>query len=338
MFKRNIIFLLIASAFMGINANPSFGLASVVPQDTNIQLASDFNNVEEEETDAIKRISFRDKFKKTPEAQINNFFKKYNKYSVKNDMEKLKELYSDSYVNNDGFNKSIIFKIMEDSASTYKNIKYCINVEDIKINGNYAVAKIHETASGETTKPLPKISDTGAIKSDIYYINYLKKEDADWKITDSYTIKEEVELKYGEAKNSEITLVSPECVTEGSEYEVSMNVKTPDGVFIIGSIANEPIVYPQTQVKDVFRSVKSEELARVLKANTDGNNEYATASLAITRAQVEPASLVINMTGMAFVMRRVNVLNINKNNKIEEEGINAAATTKSKTKTTGKKR
>ena len=73
MFKRNIIFLLIASAFMGINANPSFGLASVVPQDTNIQLASDFNNVEEEETDAIKRISFRDKFKKTPEVQINNF-------------------------------------------------------------------------------------------------------------------------------------------------------------------------------------------------------------------------------------------------------------------------
>ncbi len=44
------------------------------------------------------------------------------------------------------------------------------------------------------------------------------------------------------------------------------------------------------------------------------------------------------MTGMAFVMRRVNVLNINKNNKIEEEGINAAATTKPKTKTTGKKR
>ena len=102
----------------------------------------------------------------------------------------------------------------------------------------------------------------------------------------------------------------------------------PDGVFIVGSISNEPIVLPQVINKEVFRSVKNETLTRVLKANTDGNNEYATASIAITRAQVEPNSVVINMTGMAFVMKRVNVTALNKNVNIKEEDSNAATTKK----------
>jgi hypothetical protein len=90
-------------------------------------------------------------------------------------------------------------------------------------------------------------------------------------------------------------------------------------VFIVGSIVNEEIVFPQQSNKDVFRSIKYDELARILTANKNNNNEYATASVALTRAQVEPASIVLNMTGIAFVMKRVNVLSTTKKNSLKEE-------------------
>ena len=116
-----------------------------------------------------------------------------------------------------------------------------------------------------------------------------------------------------------VDVVAPQTDPARSEYEVSITTKTPDGVYAEGSIVNESIVYPQVQAKDVFRSIKSETLSRILKANTENNNEYATISIAITRAQIEPPSVVLNMTGMAFVMRRVNVLSVNKNVKFDKE-------------------
>ena len=338
MLKRTIIFLIMMTALISITTDKAYSVTAV-PQSTNDVNLPAIETVDNPEiTDVINKVSFRDKFKKSPETQINNFFKKFAKYSQKNNIEKLKEMYSDDYINNDGFSKTAVFKMMEMSGNSYKNVKYDIKVLDSAINGNYAVATIQENATGETTKPVEKFNGTGSVKSEIIYTNYLRKEGADWKITNSYILKENVELKYGEAKESVITLSAPDCVSAGSEYEVTMNAKTPEGVFIVGSITNEPIVLPQVINKEVFRSVKNETLVRVIKANTEGNNEYATASLAITRAQVEPNSVVINMTGMAFVMRRINVMPLNKNIIIKEEVSNAATAKKNRANQTTKKR
>ncbi len=313
MFK-NILILVMLIAISGLY-NPSIAAISNVPKNAkeNVNIIEENIDYDNEETDRIKRVSFRDKFKKSPETQINNFFKKYTKYSEKNDIEKLKELYSDDYVNNDGFNKATVFKMMEMANESYTNVKYKTDIETISIKGNNAIAKIHETATGETVKSLMKQEEKGLIKSEIYYINYLKKEGTDWKITNSNILSEEVELKYGEAKNTEIEIQAPECVTEGSEYEVSVKAATPDGVFSVGSIVNEPIIFPQKQAKDVYKGVKGESIARMVKANTDGNNEYATISMAITRVNVEPEGVAIKMTGMLFAMKRVNVFSIKKN-------------------------
>ena len=49
-------------------------------------------------------------------------------------------------------------------------------------------------------------------------------------------------------------------------------------------------------------------MSRIIKANTLNNNEYATISVAITKADLEPNSVVIKMTGAAILMNRVNVL------------------------------
>lgn len=318
MFRNNLVIIFMTIALLGINAEKGYSISAIPQKDTDVNLSSEINNLNPEETEIINRVSFRDKFRKSPEAQINSFFKKYNKYSEKNDIEKLKSLYSDDFINNDGFNKETIFTMTKQASGAYKNIKYTTLIENMKITGNYAVVKIRETAIGETEKVIDKFHDNGSVKSEIYYIDYLKKEGNDWKIANSEVMEEQIELKYGEAKNTVIELTGPDCVSEGSEYEAVMNTKTPDGVFLVGSITNEPIVFPQVQSKDIFRPIKNESLARVLKANKDGKNEYVTASLAITRAQVEPTSVVINMTGMAFSMKRINVFQMN-NKKIKEE-------------------
>ena len=104
-----------------------------------------------------------------------------------------------------------------------------------------------------------------------------------------------------------------------------MTIKTsaPEHTFLVASISNDKIVFPQEKVKDVFRAVKEGELARILKANKTNNNEYATASIALTRAKVEPSSVILDMTGIAFVMKRVNVLSVNQNVKLNKESLDA---------------
>ncbi|MBQ9246550.1 hypothetical protein IJ182_09820 [bacterium] len=315
--KRNLLSVITLMTLCGFNI-PMSEAAPIIPQkDTDINVSVIADDIENTQTDIINRVTFRDKLKKSPEAQINSFFKKYDKYSTQNNTEKLKNLYSDSYINNDGFNKEIVFKMMDTAADAYKNVKYTTNIQNISVTGNTAIVKIHETAIGETTKPIEKLNGTGNIKSDIYYIDYLRKEGIDWKITNSIILSEKVELTYGEAKNSTFEINTPECITAGTDYEVSVNAKLPSESFVVASIVNEPITYPQVQKKDVFHAVKNDSIARIIKSNTDGNNEYATVSLAITRAQVEPSSVIINMTGMAFIMQRINVLSENKNIKTE---------------------
>ena len=67
--------------------------------------------------------------------------------------------------------------------------------------------------------------------------------------------------------------------------------------------------------------MKYDEISRILKANTDGYNEYATISLAISQAEVEPEAIVINMQGIAILMHRVNIATIKKEQKQENKEI-----------------
>ena len=303
-------FVLFLSMFF-INSSMSFAITAM-PKDTeNISVSVEENDVKVKEKNLIQRIGLREKFKRSPESQIQSFFKKYTKYSEKNEFEKLKGLYSDVYLNNDGFDKQTLFKVMQQASAAYKNVDYNTEILSISVNGPYATVKIHETATGETVEKASQVNDYGFITSDLYFSNYLRKEDGNWKIISSNIESEQVALKYGEARNMDVIIQSPQVIPQNSDYEVSVRIKSPDGVLVVGSIVNEPIKFPQEQAKDVLRAVKYEELARILKSNSDGYNEYTAVSLGLTRPRIEPPSVVIDMTGMAIVMSRVNVLNNN---------------------------
>ena len=309
-----ILFVLVFSISI---ISQAFAVPQEIEKAQKATVKIDASQINDEEAEIIKKFSLRDKFQRSPETQIRNFYKDFNKYSENNDIEKLKSLYADDFINNDGFNKKTVFEMITKAQDAYKDIEYTTTIENIVTDGKYASVDIHEAAVGTTTKKQEQIDDYGLVASDITYTDYLKKDGNKWKISSSVVKSEKVALKYGETKNMPIEITAPRYVPEGSSYDVTIKTDAPNGVLVLGSIVNEPIVLPQVQNKDVFKSIKSGLLERVLKANTDGNNEYAAVTVGITRATIEPPDVVFTMTGMAFLMSRVNVLH--KNNFINKE-------------------
>lgn len=304
--KLSIIF---TGIILFLSNNSVMAITDVAEKAKDTSAVIKAEDIKEDEAEIIKRFSFRDKFQRSGEAQIKSFYKDFNKYSQKNDIEKLKSMYADNYVNNDGFDKNTIFEMAEKASGAYKDVEYTTTIEKISINGNYAVVDVNEFAIGSTSKEHEQIGDLGLVSSDLYYTDYLRKEGNKWKITATEIKSEKVALKYGEAKSMPIDITAPKLIPAGSEYDVKITTDSPNGVLVLGSIVNEPIVYPQVQKNDVYKSIKSGILERVLKSNTDNHNEYAAVTIGITRASIEPPDVIFNMTGMAFVVTRVNVYN-----------------------------
>ena len=306
--RKNVFWLIMIVCLLSLS---NCGVMAINPsiEKTSKEIVSiEETTITDDEQEVIKKFSLKNKFQRSPEAQIESLFKKLTKYSEKNDNEKLKSLYSDSYVNNDGFNKKIIFELVEQSASSYKDVDYENIIESIEVTGNYAVVKAREIAKGTTLVKQPKTDDYGDVYSDIHYTDYLQKEGKDWKITASIVNSEKVSLKHGDAKNIDIDIIAPETVPANTEYEVKVTTTSLDGTMMFGSIVNEQIVFPQISKKDVFRAIRSDKLERLLTSNSDKNNEYAAVTIGITRPKVVPPDLKFDMTGMAFVMKRVNVV------------------------------
>lgn len=320
--NKKLFYLLGIAVVLAYNSfDCAYAITNVPSKAETISVEVETDELEKEDSDIIRKISLKNKFKRSPEAQIENFYKKYNRYSQNNDIKKLKEMYSDIFANNDGFDKDTIFKLMQDASSSYKNVVYDTEIQSIDVNELYATVTAKETSTGETTQKAGKIDDYGAVSSELVYKNYLRKENGKWKITAAEVISETISLKYGEAKKTNISMQAPRVIPAGSEYEAKVRIEAPDGCFVVGSIVNEQIKYPQANAKDVLRAVKSTELARLLTANSENHNEYATISLGITRPHVELPSVVIDMTGMAIMMQRVNVIQKNNVIKTEKENV-----------------
>lgn len=280
--------------------------------------AFSFDNENENDllSEKLNSIGFNKIFSVDPQQEIKSFFDKNTKYSNNHNVEKLKGLYAESYMSSDGFDKETYFNMIQKTWDTYPSVVYSSEIKDVCINGDYATVYVNESASGETKEAYENIQEKGKIDSKSYTIYYLQKFGKIWKVTSTDILQETTSLCYGDAKNLNINLSAPTQVKAGESYTATMNIDVPLGTFIIASLSNEPIIYPQGQPKDVFRNVKrGGVLERVFTANKDGNNEFSVASVGVTKAAiVDSQSISINITGMAFIMTRVNVLNVKNHN------------------------
>lgn len=251
---------------------------------------------------------------------IKKLFETHTNYANKHDIKGLRTLYADNYMNSDGFDKTAYFKSIESTWKDCNDLTYKTKILSINVNGDYASVNVEETASGTVFESIESIPVAGEIHSKSQGIYHLTKINSKWYISAETAITDESSLLYGDARFMNIEIQAPAQVSSGDEYTATVKVDADKNTFIIGAIDRDPVTYPASVPKSELRAMgKDQILERVLKANSDNINEYAVASLAISKVEHKEAnSYKIYMSGLACVMKRINVIPKNNFIKIEE--------------------
>lgn len=259
--------------------------------------------------DRIAAVGFGKVFSADPKKEILNIFKKLDSYTEKQDLKKIKQLYSDDFINNDGYDLETYMKSVKNGFASYTVKNLFTKINSIAINDDYAIAHVTETGEAETLKPIEGIEGNGLIisSSDVYY--YLKKQNGKWKIASANIIDETCSILYGTAKSVYFSLNIPSQVKSGSEYTITLSFAPLKEVFVAASLFSSQIIYPMNLPKTDFKAIKGDGvLERLVTANSDNYNEYAIATIGLSTPKIIGTNQYdIETTGSAIVMRRVNV-------------------------------
>ncbi len=253
--------------------------------------------------------------------EIKKLFKIHNEFANKHDIKGLEALYSENYMNNDGFNREVYFKSIKETWDTCKDLTYNTKIISINITGDYASVNVEEKASGTINDTIDFAPISGELHSKSTGIYHLEQVNGKWFITGETALTDESSLLYGDARFMNLEIQSPNQVEAGEIYTTTVKVDGDSDMFIIGSIDADPVTYPANTPKSELRPMpQSQVLERLLKSNTDNINEYAVASLAISKAKnMGSDKFKVYIAGLACIMKRVNV--IPKNNFIKLEDI-----------------
>lgn len=259
----------------------------------------------------VEANSFTDKF------AVRNTIKTQDKYTKKYDLNGLSTLYAENFKNSDGLDKKSYFKLITDSWKTYPDITYKTKIKKISITDDNASVEVDETASSYTIQLEKDVNIYGKLSSKSNGIYYLKKIDNKWQFTGEKVLNEHSILKYGEAKFIDMSLEAPKTVKAGEYYTASLKVNTTDDTIVIASINRDKVTSSQTKPDEVYRKLPEDKiLERMFTANKDGNNEYAIASVGLSQSRITSSNnLQVYMTGIAILMTRVNVEDINNGEK-----------------------
>jgi ketosteroid isomerase-like protein len=269
-------------------------------------------------SDRVSRFEQK-KTEKKDIKEIKKMISHFTNLANKHDLDALKPLYADSYMNNDGFDREVYFKNVKETWDECSDITYKIKILSIDMEGAFANVTIEENATGTVFENMELGPAAGEIHSRSKEIYHLAKVNDQWLIAGETVLSDESSLLYGDARFMNINLVSPSQVSASEEYTVSVKVETDKDAYIVGSISQDPVTYPSVVSEPPLRVFpNSQILERVLKANSDNLNEYAVASLAISKTEhVGIDRMRVYMAGLACLMKRVNV--IPKNNFVNAE-------------------
>ena len=245
------------------------------------------------------------------EKEVKYTLKQLITYTNEYNSDGLKSIYSNNYLNADGFDKKMYFDLVEKTWKLYPDIKYSMDIDSINIVGNTAIAGVREYASATSSEKVDEIEIKGYLKSYSDCLYYLEKVGDNWLITSDNIISEKTTLTYGEASEVKVELIVPQLVPANKEYTASLSVTVPDKKMLtIASIGQAKITYPHVNATEVYRKLpESGILERVFKSNKDNLNEYTVASIGITRAQItKEKQIKLVVTGLGYVITRTNVI------------------------------
>ncbi len=248
------------------------------------------------------------------EKEIREVFNTQDKFTNSYNFEGLYKLYSDDFMNSDGYNKEVYFKLIKETWETYPEITYQTKILNINVTSNYATVETKETAFAVTEENSEYISAVGELRSEAHCIYHLKRDKGKWLIAAEDILDERSALKYGDARFIKMELNAPTLIGAGENYSAELKVDMPADQIVIASIASEKIVQPVEPAPERYRKLPSDQiLERLFIANTDNVNEYSIASVGVTKTEpVDEENVKVYMNGLAFLMTRVNV--VPKNN------------------------
>lgn len=257
-----------------------------------------------------------------PCAEVKKALYTHLKYANSYNFDGLKSLYADNYSNSDGLNKDVYFDLIKKTWESYPDIKYCIDIKNIEINSNIAIAQVIENVTATTNSKSGIVNQKGLLESTSNSVYYFEKINNEWLITSDHIIYEKTFLRYGSAKEINVDLTAPCQIPADTQYTSTLEIHPPKDNLIIASIGKENITYPQAVAEEVFRKLPEDGiLERVFKSNNQNINEYAVASFGITKAEINKGTEIkIYVTGLGFVMSRVNVIPKNDFIKVAKNG------------------
>ena len=213
-----------------------FSIASTLPGQANI-LTTQKARIEQ---NRINRATYND-IKKVIDQQ--------SAYTNKYDLKGLASLYANNFVNSDGFNKDVYFKLIEETWKTYPDITYKTEIKNIEFSDNYATVFTNEVAIATSQEEIGDLTAIGELYSTSQCVYYLEKQGAKWLINSEKIIEETSTLKYGDARYINIELNAPKQIGANKDYTTTLKVDAPKDSIVIASINKENIVYPQTKMR-----------------------------------------------------------------------------------------
>ena len=257
---------------------------------------------------SAEKVSFfaGDFFNKDARA-IRKVLKSQVKYANKNDFEKFIATYDVNYKNADGFDLEVYSSLVKNLWDVYDNIKYGLEIKNVKIDGSKAVAELVETSYAEISM---SPAYEGELKSEAESIYYLEKDKLGrWKVVSDAVIDETTYMLYGDAKDLDIKLFVPIEIAPNTDYTATLEFTPPEGTIAVASIASDKVEYPQKQTEEVFRSLPEDNiLERIFTSNDDNANEYVIASIGLSKTSMVDKNIYVSLTGFGYAIRRVNVL------------------------------
>ncbi len=264
--------------------------------------------------------------------EIKNVLSLLTKYSNEHDPKKIATLYDKNYRSFDGFKYDTFLKMLNETFEVYDDITYESDIKSINLYADKAVVNLIDTTRATLTsksakEKAEKLSDsslsTGHLEGECNYAIYLQKINNEWKIIADNVISEVTSVKYGSAKEYPMEFAAPLSVPGDSEYCLTLKMQPPKGTKVVASLGKEEILYPSAEPEDVFRKLpKDGILERIVRSNKNGRNEYAIASVGITKMDIAQdfSAIRFKMTGLAFLMQRVNLYtDINPIREVKED-------------------
>lgn len=240
--------------------------------------------------------------------ELKEFFENYGKLNNSKNLDKLMDMYDDSYLSADKFDKAKLKELASYSWKAYPNAKYDMKVLSLNSDYQNATVLVKETIEGESNSKVDYLNGNGYIESNALTVYYLKKFYTGWKIVSDYIIDEKTALKYGVAKEITMKIDAPPLANAAQEYSSIVRIDVPKEYIALVSINNEEITFPAQKAEEVFRTVKSDGIQeRILKANSNKNNENAVASIGIAKTNITNKNVEVNIVGIAFLTSRVNL-------------------------------